>query len=161
MQVYRTKITVAFASDTPTGLGSKSSAQTVAKITIANASNVGNYTATVETMNFGISTSVSNTADRELKVYKDSVGTTALATTQWLAAGNQNFGNTAITTFTDVEISAGATKTFYVTLDTTDASTNNTLSINVEANDVIWGDGSSTGITNLYGLPLTAKTISY
>jgi len=171
MTIYRTKITAAWASDTPSGSTTGGSAQTIAKLNITNSANVGNHTATIKYINLGLSTSISNSADRELKVYKDSLSTTVLATTDWLAAGNQNFGDTAITNgtgaanFPDTEIAAGATKLFIFTLDTTDANATaqvtRTLSINFEAGDIGWDDSAGTTLISCNSLPLESKTLSY
>lgn len=165
MTVYKAKITVGFASDTPSGAAAGGDDMTVAKINITNSANAGSYAATIKTLNFAISqTGISNTGDRELKIYKDSIsGGNLLVTTSWLASGNQNFGDTVITDagFTDVEISAGSTKTFYITMDTQNAGTNDTLFINMVAGDVEWSDGSVSSITTVNSLPLSVKTLMY
>ena len=161
-----------------------SSSQTVSVVNVTNTANSGGYTATVKAMNISLSTTISNaaTVDRNLNVYKDSTNTTALGTTTYLdttmaVAGdsytNTNFLNGDIT---DVEISSGSTKTFYFTLDTTDATTNNTLSVTIPAYHsskygatasdgaygLVWSDGLTTTIVasdNI--LPLIYKTLSY
>ncbi len=169
MTVYKTKITVAFASDTPSGTAVGGDDATVARINITNSANAGNYAATIKTLNFAISqTGISNTGDRELKIYKDSIsGGNLLVTTSWLAVGNQNFGDTTIVDavidggMTDVEISAGATKLFIITMDTQNAGTNDALSVNVVADDVEWSDGATGSITTVNSLPLSAKTLTY
>ncbi|MDD4333071.1 MAG: hypothetical protein PHT51_03070, partial [Patescibacteria group bacterium] len=161
MAIYKALISVAWASDTPSGAVGGGSAYTVAKVNIVNATNVGNYSATVKNLNFAISqTGISNTADRQLKVYKDAISAgNLLATTQWIGTGTENFGNTAIAAgdFVDVEISSGATKTFIVTMDTNDAGTNDRLSIYVDTADVDWYDGVS-DIAAVNTLPLSPKT---
>jgi len=173
MTVYRTKISVAWATDTPTGARTGQSAETVAKFNVTNSANVGSYAATIKYINFALSTTISNTANRSLKVYKDSITSGNLvATTGWLAAGVQNFGDTALTNgtsnatnFVDVEIAAGATKLFIVTLDTTDATATGdfSLSVNIADADISWSDSTSTisGAGAVNSLPLEAKTLTY
>jgi len=167
MTVYKTKITVAWAADTPSGSSVGGDDYTVAKINISNSSNVGNYSATVKTLNLAISqTGISLTADRQLKIYKDSIAIgNRLVTTTWLGSKTENFGNTNITDagMTDVEISAGGTKLFIITMDTQDADSTNSLSIYVAANDVQWTDGTggTSSITSVNSLPLTPKTLTY
>jgi hypothetical protein len=173
MTVYRTKVSVAWATDTPTGARTGQSAETVAKFNVTNSANVGSYAATIKYINFALSTTISNTANRSLKVYKDSITSGNLvATTGWLAAGVQNFGDTALTNgtsnatnFVDVEIAAGATKLFIVTLDTTDATATGdfSLSVNIADADISWSDSTSTisGAGAVNSLPLEAKTLTY
>lgn len=166
MTVYRTKLTAAWASDTPSGAASGGTGATVAKFNITNTSNVGSYAATVRTMNVGMdvtSLSIAAGATRTLSIYKDSLATSALGTTTYGHTNNSNFVDSVITegNFTDVEIAAGATKTFWVTLDTLDATTNSSLSINLEAGDIVWYDGVTNNITTVNSLPLTAKTLTY
>jgi hypothetical protein len=165
--LYRAKLTTAWSSDTPAGAASPGSAQTVAKFVINNLSNSGNYTATVKKVDFDLSTTISQAITsnntRTLTVYKDSLSTTALATT---AAGNavHNFQDTNITesSFTDVSISSGASKTFFVTLDTSDAASTKSLSIRIGSGDVAWTDGITSTITDMgQDLPLQYKTFTY
>ncbi|MDD5071899.1 MAG: hypothetical protein PHQ42_04160 [Patescibacteria group bacterium] len=164
MTVYRTKISAAWAGDTPSGSTVGSSAQTIAKINLTNSANAGNYTAIVKYVNLALSTTISNTANRTLTIYKDSTSTTNLGTTNWLATGDQNFGDTDITDagMTDVEIASGATKLFIFTLDTTDGNVTGdfALSVNMAAGDVVWYDGVST-VTTVNSLPLIPKTLTY
>ncbi len=164
--LYRAKLVTAWSSDTPSGAAGGSASQIVGKFTITNLANSGTYVAIVESVNFDLSTTISNTADRALIVYKDSIATgNILVTTSWLATGNQNFGDTAITGagFTDVSISSGQAKTFWVTLDTSNAVSTKNLSVRIGASDVAWTDGSTTtGITAMdQDLPLQYKTFTY
>ena len=170
MTVYRTKLSVAWASDTPSGSAVGMSDATVAKIVVTNSANVGSYAATVKAMNFAIShTGISNTATRTLKVYKDTITIGNLvATTSWVAS--QNFGNTALTNgtsnttnFVTTEISAGSTKTFIVLVDTSDAGSDDKFSIYMDASNMTWNDGTSgsSDITSVNTLPLSAKTLTY
>lgn len=187
--LYRAKLNLAWAGDTPTGLSGQSAAQTIAKFVVTNQANVGNYSATVNYVNFSLSTTISNTADRVLKVYKDGLATTPVWTTSFDANGGTtpvtsfvNTGNTDAhngSLFTDVDISSGATKTFYVTLDTTDATTNKTLSVYIPSSHTgkyagnraaagtvygfVWSDGVTNNIAGLDNqqLPLQPKTLTY
>lgn len=168
MTAYRTKITVAYASDSPSGASVGQEAPVVMKINITNTANVGNYPATIESLNFAISqTGVSKAAAtaRELKVYKESVSSGNLVgTTSFAAANNHNLSDSGFTDagFTNVEIAPGATKTFFVTLDTRDAGADDAISIGLSETDVSWTDGSTTGITSVPdSLPLASKTLTY
>jgi len=169
MTVYRTKATIAWASDTPSGAAVGGDDAVVAKFVVTNSSNIGSYKATIETMNFAISqTGVSTAAAtaRTLNVYKDSVlAANLLATTDFGSATvpwNMNFSDTRITTFTDLEVSAGNQRIVFVTLDTTDAGSDDKISISLAADDVSWSDGQSTAITSMPSvLPLTPKTLTY
>lgn len=178
MTAYRTKLTVAYASDTPSGVVLSGSAdQIVAKINVSNSSNVGNYAATVKYMNFALSqTGVSKAggATRYMNIYKDSVTTSNLVgTTGWINL--ENFSNTSIANsatavtadsanggFEDVEIAAGSTKLFVVTLDTNDAdAATDSISISMDATDLGWRDlSSASDITASDSLPLLTKTLS-
>lgn len=173
--LYRAKLSTAWAGDAPSGSSSPSSAQTVGKFVITNLSNAGTYTATVMVVNFNFSTTISPNADQAISqaliVYKDSLSTTALATTYWTADSTSATldpitptGNTGFTeaSFTNVEIASGAAKTFYVTMDTTAAASTENLSIRIPGNFVEWHDGISTSSTLMgQDLPLTYKTFTY
>lgn len=174
MTVYRTKLTVAYASDTPSGVVlSGSTDQIVAKINISNSSNAAEQQAFVKYMNFTISslgTSKPAATARTLKVYKDSISTANLvATTTFCAACNTNYSDTRITNgtsnatnFIDTEINQGATKLFIVTLDTNDADTaTDSISIGMAATGLGWRDLSTgSDITASDSLPLLTKTLS-
>ncbi len=172
--LYRAKLTTAWASDTPSGASSPSSAQTIAKFVITNLANSGSYTATVNLVNFNFSTTISAAAgasmSQAMNVYKDSLSTTALATTYWTYTGASTgnpyamSGNTIITdaNFTDVDIAAGASKTFYVTQDTSAAASTKSLSVRIAGSQVTWTDGVSSSLTVMgQDLPLQFKTFTY
>lgn len=173
--LYRTKLTTAWSGDAPSGSSSPSSAQTIGKFVITNLANAGTYTATVMVVNFNFSSTISPNADQAISqaviVYKDSLSTTALATTYWTLDGTSSTadpvvptGNTRYTEagFTNVEVASGASKTFYVTMDTTAAASTENLSIRIPADFVEWHDGVSTSSTLMgQDLPLTYKTFTY
>lgn len=180
--LYRAKLAIAWAGDTPSGASSPNAAQTIAKFTVQNLANAGGYSATVYAVNFSISTTISNTADRVLTIYKDSLSTASLGTTTFVTGATiaAVMGNTNLVdaNMTDVAISSGASKTFWVTLDTTDAASTKSLSITIPNSHVsmaktgtgatrygiLWGDGVS-GSTTIVGndrlLPLAQKTLTY
>lgn len=173
--LYRAKLTTAWASDTPSGAASPSASQTVAKFVITNLANAGGYTATVNLVNFNFSSTISAAAGatmtQALNVYKDSLNTTALATTYFTYNGGSTgnplaiSGNTNITSganFTAVNISSGASKTFWVTLDTSAAVSTKSLSVQIPSAGVTWTDGVSTSLTKMGSdLPLIWKTFTY
>lgn len=173
MTVYGTKISVAWAGDTPSGARTGQSAETVAKFNITNTDNAGSFAATIKSINFAMSTTISNTANRELKVYKSSITTSNLvATTSFLAASNLKFSNTNIVngtnnanSFVSTEIAAGTTQLFIVTLDTTDGAVSGdfSLAINLAEGDIVWSDGTlgAGDVTTVNSLPLESKTLTY
>ncbi len=167
--LYRAKLTTAWASDTPSGASSPSASQTVAKFVITNLANAGSYTATVNKVDFDLSTTISQAGGtgtaRAINVYKDSLSTTALMTTNYFAAnGPRQVYDTNFTesSFTDVDLANGAAKTFYVTMDTSDAASTKSLSVRIGSSDVTWTDGVSTSLTVMgQDLPLIFKTFTY
>ncbi|MBI5728778.1 MAG: hypothetical protein HY983_00840, partial [Candidatus Magasanikbacteria bacterium] len=166
--LYRAKLTTAWASDAPSGAASPSASQTVAKFVIMNLANAGSYIATVKKVDFDLSTTISGAAagsSRAINVYKDSLSTTALMTTNYHTSNSANqVYDTNFTegNFTDVDITSGASKTFYVTMDTSDAASTKSLSIRIGSSDVTWDDGLGTNLTVMgQDLPLTYKTFTY
>ncbi|MBF8280832.1 MAG: hypothetical protein HW383_605 [Candidatus Magasanikbacteria bacterium] len=168
--VLRTKISVAHASDAPSGTSSAAASSTVAKFVVSNTANTNGADANIQLMNVTIGTSISQAAGtntvRSLGIYKiDTAATNLLAATQFNHnTGMPGLGNTAITAgnFTDVAIASGASQTFTVTLDTQDAASTKTLTVGLGSTGITWDDGFVTvGITTVNTLPLTGKTLSY
>ncbi len=177
--LYRAKLSIAWAGDAPAGSASPSTAQTVAKFVVSNASNSGAYAATVNRINLNFSTTVSAAAGvdstRALTIYKDSLSTTALATTNFAVSqklDGSRAGSAAetITGITNanfnsnngVDIASGASKTFYATLDTTDSASTKSLSVRVPSSGVVWTDGVTASLTSMgTDLPLSFKTFTY
>lgn len=169
---YRAKLGVAWASDTPKGSASPSPEQVVGKFVVTNFANAGSYSAKIKYFNFGISSTIKNedNSTHFLKIYKDSLGTTPLAKVSF----NGQFSDTTLvdSDMIDVEISSGASKTFYVTLDTSAALMNKSLSIRIPAAPFLvnsgtaygveWSDGVTNDIiTAGWDLPLQWKTFVY
>lgn len=186
LNVYKTKISVAHAANAPSGAASKGTGQVVAKFVISNSANANNQAATVNGMDLAISTSISQpvTGDtRTLYIYKtESLSSTnQVNTTAFAAVGKPitcllgpsrsestcplfplGLGTTDRDVFgTAVSIEPGTSQTFTVTLDTNDASSNNTLTVGLAAGDIEWTDGYTNGITTTDSLPLTGKTLTY
>lgn len=173
--VFRTKITIAKHSSAPSGTVSGADNQTVAIFVVSNSANAGNYTATLKLMNLDIGSTISpTTATREIQVWKDSVATgNSLASTN--GNGGGNFSSTTFTegAFTDTDISAGSSRTYYVTVDTQDAATDKRITVGIGnsavvgngggQSPVIWSDGSANGgtITIVDSLPIVGNTLSY
>lgn len=160
MTVYRAKITATKAADAPSGNQTASAEATVAKFVVSNTS-PDNFTATLKLMNLDIvSTGISLTASSTLRVYKDTV-----------LAGNQlastiftkTINDTAFKErdFGDVEIAAGRSTTFLVTLDTTSATAGDSLRVGLANGDILWSDGISTAISAVDSLPVAGSTLSY
>jgi len=173
MTIYRTKLSIAWSSDTPSGVASPNAAQVLGKFVISNSANIGDYTATVNLVNLSMSQGGSScTASRSLIIYKDSMLTAnLLATTPYACAAGAapqfKFGSAATeiteANFVDVEIAAGASKTFWVTGDTTDFSSGTvteSISLYIAAAGITWTDGV-TSITAIDTLPLLSKTFTY
>ncbi|MCX6779084.1 MAG: hypothetical protein NTU97_02540 [Candidatus Magasanikbacteria bacterium] len=181
MVLYRAKLAIAWASDAPSGASSPSASQTVAKFVVTNQANAGAYVASVRYVNFGISTTISNSAgvSRILNVYKDSLSTSAIDTTTFTGGASiaTNIGGTDFNidgANWNVSVASGASRTFYVTLDTTDAASTKSLSINIPnqgtalggatdtAKGFVWSDGVTTTIMASDNvLPLAYKTFTY
>ncbi len=164
MTVYATKVSVAFASDSPSGAAGPAAGAVVMKVVVSNSSNVGNYSATVKLMNFAMnSVGFGTTNTKALTIYKDSIASgNQVATTNYPAGGQ--VGNSAIedANFTDVEIAAGSSKTFIVTLDTSEAGATDSLSVGMSQGDLEWRDSKVTNnITTVDSLPLLSKTLTY
>lgn len=185
MDMVRAKLTLAHASDSPSGAATVSSEQTVAKFVATNSANVGNYTATIANMNFAVSASGNSlTAASTMKVYKDSVtSANQLASTDY-GKDSQNSafnystnGASTITAanFTDVDVAAGTSRTLVVTLETSDGGfgSADTLSVSINASSnggqpsIQWTDGNDNGVGSndnyftVDTLPLAGKTLVY
>ncbi len=167
--VYRTKLVVMWAADTPTGFSAPASGQVIGKFIVNNFANNGNYNATVRATNVNLSSNrIVAAQPRTLNIYRDSLQSVILATTQFqgVVSGNSGFEDRS---FGDVEISSGANKTFFVTFDTIDALANQALLVNVpwSVNEVkyfglLWSDGVVHDIVaSDNGLPLAPKTLVY
>lgn len=163
LTLYRAKLLANWNVDTPMGAVPKSSEQLIAKFTISNLPNVGNYVATVRAINIDLSSNIQNTRPHRLRIYKDSASGSPLADVVLNGEGTWNFSDVSIAdaNFEDVYISSGAFKTFYVTLDTTDARVHDALGVRLGVGDIFWSDGVVS--TDLMGgsLPLSYRTMVY
>lgn len=65
------------------------------------------------------------------------------------------------TNFEDVVIDANSYVTFVATFDTSDASSNKTLTAVLPTSSIIWSDGQSTLIPYVDGIPVNGKTLVY
>lgn len=171
---FRSKMSVAFAGDSPSGASSPSSEQTIAKLVVSNASNSGNYSVLLKNINPTLSQAgVSISANRIAYIYKNSISSANQVGTTTFGDNNDNYDTTVKwfneASFTDVEISAGSSVTLIVTLDTSDTSITDSgadsLSVRVAQNDVVWdddnNDGTARSVTRVDSLPLLAKTLTY
>lgn len=174
---FRTKLTIAKSSSSPTGVSSGADDQTVAIFVASNSANVGSYTATLKLLNLNIGSTISpsQTSTREMKVFKDSVATgNVLANTNAnIGSGGLKFTSTAYTegAFDDTDISAGGSRTYLATIDTQDATTDQRLTVGIgtagiasnggNVPSMIWSDGTTGTITIVDSLPITGNTLSY
>lgn len=184
--VFKSKISVALHSTSPSGVSTGSTEQTVAKFVVSNES-PGGYTARVRNMNFSISSSgFSMISSTSITVYKSSVYTSdnRLATCTYCggtACRDANYSDTVIAEadFTDLDVSAGSSRIVYVTLNTTSAgddTTAETLTVGMSTGDLEWDEdaydaengttgsnrgGSGVSLTESPSLPVTGNTLSY
>ncbi len=169
IDVFRTKITLAKAADAPSGLSSGASEQTVAKFVVTNVANVDSQTATLNLMNLDIGTTISSTharASTDIRLYKDSVITgNQIASSNGCATVISvcNYSSTEWTDaqVTDEDISAGASRTYIVTMYTSDAAAQKTLTVGLNNLDILWTDGVTSGITMVDSIPVSGNTLSY
>jgi len=169
MDVFRTKITIAKASDAPSGLSSGGSAQTVAKFVVTNAANVDSQAATLNFMNLSVGTSISNThtaASTDVELYVDSTASGNLIASSNGCTTASTICNYSDTQWTDAQvtnedIAAGASRTFIVTMNTSDAGSQKNLTVGLANGDILWYDGVTSSITIVDSLPVTGNTLSY
>lgn len=176
--VYRTKVALYWAGDAPSGMSAPNTAQTIAKVVVSNQANAGNYSTTIQSLNVSMVSNIINLSDRALTVYKDALATRPLAVTTFssaVAPGVSSFNNSSQFSdqaFTNVEISGGASKNFFITLDTTEAASTRNLSVTIPSSFVpintpslaglLWTDGVVTNIlAHDNTLPLSYKTFIY
>lgn len=162
--LYRAKLTVSWFPDTPAGGVAPASAQVVGKILVTNLANAGLYLAQIKYFNVEmLSTFATASGTHYLNIYKDSLNTTALGQAVWSAApGAAQMTNITDSAMLNVDIATGASKTFFVTLDTTGAPANGLLSIRLPQGSIHWSDGLTDDISVVGNdLPLTYKTMSY
>lgn len=186
MDVFKSKLTLAHASDAPSGVQSAGAEQTVAKFVVTNTS-AGSYTAMLELLNLTITAagaSLTGTS-ADVNIYKSSVtSANRLSTTDdcsatlgcpsggsWAGTAGSNKTSVTDGNFTDTQISAGSSLTLIVTMETNTAgfSANETLTVGVGSQAAVqylqWDDDAndSTGrdYTVSTSLPLTGKTLVY
>lgn len=176
--VFKSKISVAKASDAPSGVHAASSQDTVAKFVFSNVS-PGGYTARIKALSLDVNASgfsLQSDVDTLLEVYKSSSFITAnrLATSDYCAGDHCPGLNPvdqvwADADFTDLDIGPGSSQTIWVVMNTTsaslDSSDTETLSVGFSANNVTWDedadDYSTTYFTELPSTPLTGNTLTY
>lgn len=162
--LYRAKLSVSWIPDSPEGFSSPNARQVVGKIMITNLANAGLYGAQLKYLNPELLATFSSAADqRYLTVFKDDLTTSALGQVNWSApAGVPELAGFTDDTMTNVDINAGASKTFFITLDTTNAIANGSLSIRLPAGSIHWSDGTIDDITAMGNdLPLLYRTMTY
>lgn len=183
----KANLSVAHASDAPSGATSKGDDKVVAKWVFTNPANVNNQSATIWRLNLKIDTSISAAAAhaaREVKIYKDSVSSgNLLASTSYVSTYTAgDLGSSSDDTNFDImssplEIPSGSSKTVIVTMDTDDAASNNTLTVGLSVGGTAggtavkgigWTDGYTAQIfdlkptaSGLGGLPFAGKTLTY
>jgi len=183
MRIYRAALNIAKASSSPSGTGQVGqSDQTVAVFTITNTS-PQNYEITVTDIDiYPMSTDITLTSGtaRYVKVYVDALTSSGLvetdtytatdSSTEWSDFSGTPTSEGSLTAFT---ITAGSSRTLYVTADTNEASTNDSFQVKlIAASDVTngiagtaggitWGDGSDTTIYDVDTLPVNGGALKY
>jgi len=183
MRVYKSALNIAKASSSPSGTGQVGQAdQTVAVFTVTNTS-PQNYEASITDIDiYPMSTDITLTSGtaRYVKVYVDAISSAGLvetdtytasdATTEW-----SDFAGTPTSegTFTAFTVSAGGSRTIYVTADTNEASTNDSFQVKLIAGSTVtngmatvaggitWSDGTTTSIYDVDTLPVNGGALKY
>lgn len=169
---YRTRLSIAFAGDSPQGVTVSGDDAVVAKFILSSGAALSGqqgYDAIIQSLNFVVSqTGIRNTGQRELKVYKDSITPINLvATTNWPALARTSTSTELLTdvfndaSFFDVIMSPGSSKLFIVTMDTQDAGVNDRLSVGMSPYGVTWFDRNTRSTTTVSGLPLVGRFLNY
>ncbi len=164
--LYATKISVAHAENAPSGASSKGSEQVVARYIISNTANVNNQAAIIESMKPSIASSIKIPVGmvRMAKIYK---GDKLMNANLFMAGGYKGSSFTLASPFENVlselfiMIEAGTFQSFTMTLNTVDASANDTVIAGFEQGGIMWSDGVTKGISSVKGLPLTGKKLMY
>lgn len=170
--VFRTKITIAHSGTLAGGTAAPSGEQQVAEFRVSNSANAANTPATLELMNLDLGSTISTAAGstRNIRLYVDNVSpTTQIYSTPTTLTGGSGYVDTVVadSATTDYEIAAGGSRLFVVTVDTTPATANQTLTVGLDTGDIEWGDnpiGSSDGtdsITEVVSLPVSGVTWRY
>lgn len=170
MDMVRTKLTLAYAADTPKGAANAATEQVVAKFVATNTANVGNYSLTLQRLNFVVSsTGNSITGASTLKVYKDAVGSNNSLLSSDFGQASQTYTNTGITsdfTAPDLEVAAGSSRTIVVTINTANGGFGSSKTLSVGLGSVAgivpikWSDGVNSYFT-CDSLPLAGNTLVY
>lgn len=162
MYMYKTKLAIATAVNSPSGAASKGSQQIVARFVVQNAANVNNQSGKIEKMILSGSTTMEQPAGtkRMLKLYKgDYPISSNLIGTYEYSSKTCLFGSSlsCVSAVFDVakgaefpEIESGSSQSFTVTFDSVDASANNTLRF--DATITRWTDGQSQNIIESFPL---------
>jgi uncharacterized protein YwbE len=174
--VFKSKISVAKASDAPSGVHAASTEDTVAKFTVSNVS-PGGFSARVREMNFDISASgFSMETETLVKVYKSSsystdnrLASSDMCDASGCVATNPFDTNFGAASFTDLDIAAGSSQTIWVTLNTSSAALESTdtetLSVGIAAGMITWDEDADDSTTDAYSevtsLPITGNTLTY
>ncbi len=183
---YGSKLRISWSGDTPSGVSAPNAEQLIGKVQVTNVG--GGESATLKVLNFQLnSLGFDGARTRELRVYRDSLNSPAIATTN-VSLPPQNAIKSAFADrhFSDVLIEPGATKTFFVTLDTSGAGANDVLSVTLPGMTspqfhipsrswfpptytydyslpIMWavGDGFGEILAHDLVLPLVSKTFTY
>lgn len=156
-----TSPSVSWTADAPSGVAAPSPTQVVGKIVISNpAEEQGPLRVHAFNLQIHSDIQVQEGDSRILRVYKDNLNTEPLHSTEWFTQrGGYEFRSENGPYF---EIEPGMSKTIFITLDTTVARPENSLSIRLAPLEgMYWSRGESWHTTHLNSPPLVFKTFTY
>ncbi|MCX6780925.1 MAG: hypothetical protein NT003_02300 [Candidatus Magasanikbacteria bacterium] len=162
VSVYQTNIVAALMTSSPAGPSYANPEQIITKFALAAAANTNNIPVTVNSLHLILQTTIKQPAKstRVMNIYKGEVPmkSALLATYNLTAAGamgktlpfiKMGFAQPLI-------IGAGTNQVLTVTLNTTDAKANDTLSVGLSKDGFKWTDG----VTSFLSLPIDAALIA-
>lgn len=159
MFLYRTVVSAARHPASPSGISSGAADQLVARFTATNSDNVDRYTGTVNYLVLAVTSPIVATRSRRIHVWIDAPVTgTSIAELAW-NAGETIHTNPGFPIFTSLfDVAPGSSREVFVTIDTQDAGTDDTLRVDLVG--MRFSDGVSSGIPSL-SVPIEGTTLTY
>lgn len=164
MTIYRTKLTVARHSSSPSGTTTGAADQTVAMFVFSNSTNVGYYEAMIEGFAPRVNSTIVTSMPRTIRVWKDAVGPAANLLGEVVVPAGETLDTLTPPWYLSLpfgpDVSAASSRTVIVTADTQDARPDNRLTVDLPVASVAYSDGVSHGIQP-DSLPITGNTLTY
>ncbi len=169
MNVKRTNLSVAVAADSPSGLQVPAAEQIVAKFTISNGANMGNYAAIVNYLKVTVSqvNLFPKNGTMKLRVYDLAVNPNNLV----MESTHVYTGSITYSIYGNIpicEVLAGKSRALIVTLDTANAGFGlggGALQVSLPKDGIGWTDGTTAPSTTAYftvdSLPISAPKLTY